>query len=64
MEELQTKHYTDKRPVVTFRIKRERHEKLKTVAKKYKLKKCKIVEVLVEKFLRGETILNSKDFEV
>ncbi len=52
------------RRVSTYRIKRDKFESFKSVCKKNKISHCKMTEILIEKFLRGEIIILAKDFEL
>lgn len=52
------------RQVATYRIKKDRFDKLKEVCKKNKISHCQMTEILVEKFLRGEIIILSSDFNL
>ncbi len=52
-----------KRIVASYRIKQEKFERFKDFCKKKKLSHCKITEVLIDKFLRGEIMILPKDFD-
>jgi len=52
-----------KRPVTSFRINKDKLSSFKSICKKNKISYCNMVEVLIEKFIRGEIMIIEKDFE-
>jgi hypothetical protein len=47
----------------TFRIFQDTFEKFKKQCGKMNISHCLVIEALIKKWLRGEIILTSKDFE-
>ncbi len=52
-----------KRPVASFRINKNKLDTFKKVCKNNNLSYCNMIEVLIEKFIRGEILIIEKDFE-